>query len=82
MECTKHKKIHSKIQPQHNVQVGETIENSAHIHFDSNLPIETNTTTTRVLGNLNVISFDFNRIKIYPNPIKYFQYRHVVFTSG
>jgi uncharacterized repeat protein (TIGR01451 family) len=58
-----------KIKPKPTVQIGDTFENTAYIYFDFNLPIVTNTVTTTVVDNLDAESFDFNRIKIYPNPV-------------
>jgi uncharacterized repeat protein (TIGR01451 family) len=58
-----------KIKPKPTVQIGDTFENTAYIYFDFNLPIITNTVTTTVVDNLDAESFDFSRIKIYPNPV-------------
>jgi uncharacterized repeat protein (TIGR01451 family) len=58
-----------KIKPKPSVQIGDTFENTAYIYFDFNLPIITNTVTTTVVDDLDAVSFDFNRIKVYPNPV-------------
>jgi len=58
-----------KIKPKPTVQIGDTFENTAYIYFDFNLPIITNTAVTTVVDNLDAETFDFSRIKIYPNPI-------------
>ncbi len=58
-----------KIKPKPSVQIGNTFENTAYIYFDFNLPIITNTVVTTVMDNLDVDAFDFNRIKVYPNPV-------------
>ncbi len=60
--------ISYKIRPKSDIQTGEFIQNTAHIHFDSNLPVQTNTTVTTVTDNLSTSQFDFNQIKVYPNP--------------
>jgi len=59
-----------KIKPKSSVQIGDTFENTAYIYFDFNLPIMTNTVVTTVVDNLNVNSFDFSKIDIYPNPVR------------
>jgi uncharacterized repeat protein (TIGR01451 family) len=58
-----------KIKPKPTVQIGDTFENTAYIYFDFNLPIMTNTVVTTVVDNLDVNSFVFNGIDIYPNPV-------------
>ncbi len=58
-----------KIKPKPTVQIGDSFENTAYIYFDFNLPILTNTVVTTVVDNLNAKTFDFNQIKIYPNPV-------------
>jgi uncharacterized repeat protein (TIGR01451 family) len=59
-----------KIKPKPTVQIGDTFENTAYIYFDFNLPIITNTVVTTVVDELDVESFDFSDINIYPNPAK------------
>ncbi len=61
--------ISYKIKAKSDIQIGDYVENNAHIHFDSNSPIETNTTVTTIIDNLSTNSFDFSQIKVYPNPV-------------
>jgi len=59
-----------KIKPKSDVQIGDVIENSADIHFNSDLPINTNSVSTTVVGTLNVNGFDLTEISLYPNPVE------------
>jgi hypothetical protein len=58
-----------KIKPKPSVQIGDVIENTAHIYFDFNLPIITNTVTTSIVDVLSVDDFDKIEIKMHPNPV-------------
>lgn len=57
-----------KIKPKSNSQLGTDFRNNAQIYFDYNLPIETNTVTTKIIGNLEVNEFENALINVYPNP--------------
>lgn len=50
--------------------VGDVIENTAQIYFDSNPAIITNTFQTTFVPNLSVGTFDLNNLVVYPNPAK------------
>lgn len=56
-----------KIKPKSNLAAGDSIQNTASIFFDFNLPIVTNTVTTKIYkpGNNNV-----SGITVYSNPTK------------
>lgn len=63
--------IFYKIKPKNTFSVGDVIANTAHIYFDYNLPIITNTATTQIdttLG-LETNSNVKNTLAVYPNPI-------------
>lgn len=60
-----------EIQPEKNLIINEKIKNTAHILFDYNLPISTNTTTTQIQVVSTAINKLFqDKIFIYPNPAK------------
>lgn len=51
--------------------LGDTIQNTAHIYFDFNLPIETNTVHSTIKETSSVITIIKNvepEIRVYPNP--------------
>lgn len=50
--------------------VGDVIENTAQIYFDTNPAIVTNTFQTTFTPNLSVGTFDLNNLVVYPNPAK------------
>jgi len=57
-----------KIKPVTGAVIGDVFENTAHIYFDYNAPIVTNTVATTV-AILARQDFDFNsNIRVYPNP--------------
>jgi hypothetical protein len=59
-----------KIKTKPTLVVGDTFSNSAHIFFDYNAPIVTNTATTTV-ATLGVQDFDFGTyFRMYPVPAK------------
>ncbi|MBC7641228.1 MAG: T9SS type A sorting domain-containing protein [Flavobacterium sp.] len=58
-----------QIKPMAGYAVGTTIPNTANIYFDFNPAIVTNTCTTEFVTTLSTNNFDFNDLKIYPNPI-------------
>ncbi len=67
-EPASHGFISFMIKPRSTVTVGETISNKAEIYFDFNLPIVTNTVTTKIVtpthaGNNTVL-------RVYSNPVK------------
>ncbi len=61
-----------EIKPAKNVVINDKIKNTAHIIFDYNLPISTNTATTtiQIVSNTNINKSLQNKILIYPNPAK------------
>lgn len=60
-----------EIKPEKNLIVNDKIKNTAHILFDYNLPISTNTTTTQIQLVSSTINKSLqDKIFIYPNPAK------------
>lgn len=59
-----------KIQPNDNLQIGDTIENKASIYFDYNFPIHTNNAQTIIVDELNTSvheSANIVDLRIFPN---------------
>ncbi|WP_299365961.1 T9SS type A sorting domain-containing protein [Winogradskyella sp.] len=67
-EQESHGFIAYKIKPKSNVQIGDTFFNYADIYFDFNLPITTNTVSTKIVENLSIEEFELQNVLIYPNP--------------
>ncbi len=60
--------IQYQVKPKPNLPHGTTIENTAHIFFDYNPAIATNTTINAFLQNLSVAEQSGQMLTIYPNP--------------
>jgi uncharacterized repeat protein (TIGR01451 family) len=60
-----------KIKTKSNLAVGDSLKNNADIYFDYNLPIKTNTATTKIenliLGIKNTVTKN-GSLQVYPNP--------------
>jgi uncharacterized repeat protein (TIGR01451 family) len=56
-----------KIKPKSNLAIGDSIQNTASIYFDFNLPIITNTVTTKIYKPVNN---NVSPITVYSNPTK------------
>lgn len=56
-----------KIKPKNNLVIGDSVQNSASIFFDFNLPIETNTVITKIYKPVNN---SISGITVYSNPAK------------
>jgi len=69
-EPNSHGFIAFKIKPKSNVVVGDIISGVADIYFDFNPAIVTNTVNTEIVEPLSVDDFNFNQVKLYPNPSK------------
>ena len=69
-EPNSHGFIAFKIKPKSDVEVGDIISGVADIYFDFNPAIVTNIVTTEIIEPLSVDDFDFNEVKLYPNPAK------------
>jgi len=68
---TAHGFISYEIKPDKNLVINDNIKNTAHILFDYNLPITTNTTTTQIQLVSSIINKSLqDKILIYPNPAK------------
>ncbi len=76
-EPLSHGYIQYKIKPNGTLPIGTIIANTAHIYFDYNSPITTNTvqTTISMIGIENENLVDFS---IYPNPAN----DHIIFSMG
>ncbi|MFN8283854.1 MAG: T9SS type A sorting domain-containing protein [Chitinophagales bacterium] len=70
-EPLKHGYVAFKIKTKPNLVIGDSLKNSADIYFDYNLPIKTNTASTRIdniiLGTKNTTNKD-GSLSVYPNP--------------
>ncbi|MDV7187670.1 T9SS type A sorting domain-containing protein [Lutibacter sp. TH_r2] len=64
--------IYYRVKPKSTFVAGDIISNIAHIYFDYNLPIITNTATTQINTTLSSNEFSKNNLKyhIFPNPVK------------
>lgn len=67
-ESASHGFVTYHIKPKSNIQLGETILNTAYIYFDYNAPIITNTTQTTHVLYLNNMNLLQSKWRVYPNP--------------
>ena len=59
-----------RIRPRTSLVIGDSINNYAHVYFDFNQPVATNTVVTKIQEDLSVPQIKKNEdlLKIYPNP--------------
>ena len=57
-----------KVKPLPIIQLNDVVENTAHIYFDFNAAIITNTVTTTYVDELGVSDFETLKVIAYPNP--------------
>lgn len=70
-EPASHGFVKYRIIPKNSLLLGDEIKNTAHIFFDYNAPVETNTTVNRVAISLGVQdASSSNNLLLYPNPTK------------
>ncbi|MEO9501386.1 MAG: T9SS type A sorting domain-containing protein [Nonlabens ulvanivorans] len=69
-EALSHGYIYYRIKPKQNIVIGDQMENTAHIFFDFNEAIVTNTTVTTLVQTLSGNDEEPLGISIYPNPVK------------
>ena len=64
--------IQYRVKPSSNLPLGTEIENTAHIFFDYNDAIVTNTVTTSYNNTLSINSLNYDKLplRVYPNPVK------------
>lgn len=67
-EPLSHGYIYYRIKPKQNLVVGDYIDNTAHIFFDFNEAIITNTTVTTVVQTLSETGEELLAVSLYPNP--------------
>lgn len=67
---TGHGYILFQVKPKPNYAVGDIIQNTAKIYFDTNPAIITNTTQTEFVATLSSEEFENNSLSFYPNPVK------------
>lgn len=67
-EPASHGYIAFKIKPKSAIGVNDVISNTAHIYFDFNFPIVTNTVSTTISPLLDVPTNESDLFRIYPNP--------------
>ncbi|TAH42306.1 MAG: T9SS type A sorting domain-containing protein [Bacteroidetes bacterium] len=72
-EPASHGFVKYRIRAKQNISVGTTVENTAGIYFDTNLPVLTNTTFNTLTDLLPVAVFpvlndQYNQLLLYPNP--------------
>lgn len=63
-----HGYIYYRIKPKQNLVIGDFIDNTAHIFFDFNEAIITNTTTTTLVQTLSNSDQELLELRLYPNP--------------
>jgi len=70
-EPNSHGYVKYRIVPKNTLVKGDRIENTAHIFFDYNVPVATNTTVNRVVEPTSIHgSAGQDRLNLYPNPTK------------
>jgi hypothetical protein len=69
-EPLKHGYVAFKIKTKNNLAIGDSLNNTADIYFDYNLPIKTNTVTTKISTPTAIKTNSKNdgSLSIYPNP--------------
>ncbi|HEX5003651.1 MAG TPA: T9SS type A sorting domain-containing protein [Bacteroidia bacterium] len=69
-EAASHGYFSYSIEPYHSLVPGQTINNTAYIYFDNNLPVITNTTVNTIVipTSVNTLSAESKCI-VYPNPV-------------
>ena len=69
-EPLSHGYVQYKIKLKDNLPIGTTINNTAHIYFDFNAPVVTNTTTNTITTNTSVKTMSREPLAfgVYPNP--------------
>jgi len=67
-----HGYVHFRIKPSEGLNANSTINNRAAIYFDYNLPIFTNTITTKIIQErvTNITQKEIKAIKLFPSPTK------------
>ncbi|MGJ8661409.1 MAG: DUF7619 domain-containing protein [Bacteroidota bacterium] len=60
--------VQYQVKPKSNMPLGTTIENTAHIYFDFNSAVVTNTTMNQFVNNLSVTENSNEVFSIFPNP--------------
>lgn len=65
-----HGYITFRIKPKPGYAIGDIIENTAQIYFDTNPAIVTNTYHTEFVTTLRIDDFSSNDLKVYPNPVE------------
>lgn len=68
-EPLSHGYIYYRIKPKQNLAIGDQIDNTAHIFFDFNEAIITNTTVTTVVQTLMTRDEETLTLSLYPNPV-------------
>jgi len=69
-EPLSHGYIYYRIKPKQNLVIGDQMDNTAHIFFDFNEAIITNTTVTAVVQTLSAREDDLFQVIVHPNPVK------------
>jgi hypothetical protein len=60
--------VQYQVKPKVNLPLGTTIENTAHIYFDFNPAVVTNTTINEYVQTLGLTTEQSVEFKLYPNP--------------
>lgn len=70
-EPNSHGYVQYKVKLKNNLPFGTVIENTAHIIFDFNAPVVTNTTMNEIINLTGLEEFDVQSIlfKVFPNPV-------------
>jgi hypothetical protein len=71
-EPLSHGFVKYKLKPKNSLVIGDNIKNTAHIYFDYNAPVNTNTTSNKVAGALGILNKPIinNLFSVFPNPTK------------
>lgn len=71
-EPMSHGFVRYRIKPKTNLIAGDSINNTAYIYFDFNVPVQTNTAVTEIVlpTSVNELSVISNQLSVFPNPAK------------
>ncbi len=71
------------VQARNNLPIGTTLTNTAHIYFDYNAPVITNTTTTQIgLVNVNSPATGSSSLRLIPNPASHWVFAETQAQAG
>ncbi|MGQ0829918.1 MAG: DUF7619 domain-containing protein [Bacteroidota bacterium] len=63
--------VQYRIKPKANLPLGTKVQNTAHIYFDYNIPVTTNTTVNEYVQTISIHENEITaEVNVYPNPSK------------